>query len=427
MDFNDSPQEAAFRAEVREWLSKNAKPKSESGGMMSMFSETDGDSRGEAEWEMVRESKAWQAKKADAGWACITWPKKFGGRGGNIMQQVIWSQEEASYETPANIFMIGIGMAGPTIVTHGNEEQKQRYLPLMLRGEEVWCQLFSEPGAGSDLAGLRTRSEKQGDEWVINGQKVWTSGAHYCKWGILVTRSDFTAPKHKGLTYFIVDMESPGIEIRPIKQMTGGANFNEVFFKDVRIPDKNRLGAVGNGWAVSITTLMNERMSIGGGAGMLGGDMGFGQMFKAFNTFYVDGRPALKHDGVRQKLAGFIARFKALELTGQRTLSALSQGAMPGPEGSIMKLEMGLLVQEMAAFIMEVQGASGVLTDSAETLMEGMWQQAYLGVPAIRIAGGADEVQRNIIGERVLGLPTDIRVDKGIPFNEVPTGAKKAS
>ncbi len=424
MDFNDSPQEAAFRAEVREWLSKNAKPRAESGSMMAMFAESEGGNRGEAEKEMVRQSQEWQRKKADAGWGVITWPKKYGGRGGNIMQQVIWSQEESKFETPPNIFMIGIGMAGPTIMTHGSNEQKDRYLPPMARGDEVWCQLFSEPGAGSDLAGLRTRSVRDGDDWIVNGQKVWTSGAHYCKWGILVTRSDPTVPKHKGLTYFIVDMESPGVEVRPIKQITGGANFNEVFFKDVRIPDQNRLGGVGQGWSVAITTLMNERMSIGGGAGMFGGDMGMSGMLNALKTLYVDGKPAIEHAAVRDKLADFMARFKGLELTGQRTLSALSQGGLPGPEGSIMKLALGLLIQDMAAFVMELQGASGVLMDKQDTLMDAMWQQAYLGIPAIRIAGGTDEVQRNIIGERVLGLPPDVRLDKGVPFNEVPSGPK---
>lgn len=425
MDFNDSPQEAEFRKEAHDWLSKNAKPRSDSGNMMSMFAESEGgDSRGEAEWEMVRQAQEWQKLKADAGWAGITWPKKFGGRGGNIMQQVIWGQEEAKFETPPNIFMIGIGMAGPTIQAHGTNEQKERYLKPMLRGEEVWCQLFSEPGAGSDLAGLRTKAVKDGNDWVVNGQKVWTSGAHYSQWGILVTRSDPTAHKHKGLTYFIVDMKSPGIEIRPIKQITGGANFNEVFFNDVRIPDENRLGAPGQGWSVAITTLMNERMSIGGGGGGLGGDMGLSEVLGALKTTYIDDKPAIEHEAVRQKLAEFMARFKGLELTGYRTLSALSQGAMPGPEGSIMKLAMGLLAQEMAALIMELQGAANVLTDKDETLMGAMWQQVYLGIPAIRIAGGTDEIQRNIIGERVLGLPPDVRLDKGVPFNEVPTGPK---
>lgn len=429
MDFNDTPQEAEFRAEAQRWLAENAKPRTESGGMMAMFAEAEGEggNRGDAEWEMVRQAQAWQKRKYDASWAGITWPKRYGGRGASIMQQVIWGQEEAKYETPPNIFMIGIGMAGPTIQVHGTNEQKDRYLKPMLSGEEIWCQLFSEPGAGSDLAGLRTRAVKEGDEWVVNGQKVWTSGAHYSRWGILVTRSDPTAPKHKGLTYFIVDMESPGIDIQPIRQMTGGANFNEVFFKDVRIPDSNRLGAVGQGWSVAITTLMNERMSIGGGGGMLGGDSGLSDVIKALGKVYVNGRPAIENAAVRQQLAHFMTRFKALELTGYRTLSALSMGGMPGSESSIMKLEMGLLAQQMGAFVMELQGPNGVLMDTDEALLDAMWQQVYLGVPAIRIAGGTDEVQRNIIGERVLGLPADVRLDKGVPFNEVPTGPRTAT
>ena len=415
MDFNDSPQEAAFRKEVVDWLEANAERRDpDDNSAFSMFSERESP-------EMIEECKAWQRKKADAGWACITWPKDLGGRGGTLMENIIFSQEEAKFKIPPNIFMIGLGMAGPTIMVHGTPEQKKQWLPSMLRGDVVWCQLFSEPGAGSDLAGLRTKAVQDGDDWIINGQKVWTSGAHYSKWGILVTRSDFDAPKHKGLTYFVVDMESPGIEVRPIKQITGGANFNEVFMTDVRIPDANRLDAVGNGWAVSLTTLMNERMSIGGGMGM-GADLLIGELNRIAKDAYIDGVPAQEHPTVRQKISEYYARMKSMELTVNRTLSALSKGGMPGSESSIIKLAMGLLLQEIAAFAMELQGGLGPEFGEQATFGGGLWQELYLGIPAIRIAGGTDEVQRNIIGERVLGLPPEHRVDKGVSFKGIPTG-----
>ncbi|MBV1883064.1 MAG: acyl-CoA dehydrogenase family protein [Pseudomonadales bacterium] len=415
MDFNDSPKEAAFRKEVQEWLDANAEKRGpDDSSALSMFSERENP-------EMIAECKAWQRKKADAGWACITWPKDVGGRGGSLMENIIFGQEEAKYITPANIFMIGLGMAGPTIQVHGTPEQKKKWLPSMLRGDVVWCQLFSEPAAGSDLAGLRTRAVKDGDDWIVNGQKVWTSGAHYCRWGILVTRSDFDLPKHKGLTYFVVDMESPGIEVRPIKQITGGSNFNEVFFTDVRIPDENRLDRVGNGWSVSLTTLMNERMSIGGGMG-IGSEMILAELQRVAEDAYVDGVPAKENPVVRQKIAEFYSRMKAMELTVNRTLSALSKGGMPGSESSIIKVTMGILLQEIAAFAMEMQGGLGAEFGEDASFSHGMWQELYLGIPAIRIAGGTDEVQRNIIGERVLGLPAEQRIDKAVPFNEIPTG-----
>ena len=416
MDFQDTPEEARFRQEARAWLEANAKRREAAAGL-ALFEEA-GDTP-----ELVKAAKAWQAKKADAGWAGITWPKEYGGRGGSAIEQVIWSQEESQFETPPNIFGIGIGMGGPTIISHGNEEQKKRYLPPMLRGDEIWCQLFSEPGAGSDLAGLRTRAVQEGDKWIVNGQKVWTSGAHYSQWGILVTRHDPNMDKHKGLTYFLVDMKTPGIEIRPIKQMTGGANFNEVFFKDVVIPDANRLGAVGEGWAVAITTLMNERMTIAGGMGM-GGNAINEALVALAKEARIDGKSALEHADIRLRLADLLARNKAIEFVGYRLLTALSKGAMPGPEGSIAKLALGILLQEMGAFCMELQGLTGLVFGGEASVANALWQKIYLGSPAIRIAGGADEVQRNIIGERILGLPTEIRVDKGIPFSQIPTAPK---
>jgi alkylation response protein AidB-like acyl-CoA dehydrogenase len=255
MDFDDTPEEARFRQEARAWLDAHAERLGPD--------ETRRDPRGEP--EAVREAQAWQACKADAGWACITWPAEYGGRGATPIQNVIWNQEESRYRVPPNLFTIGQGMLGPTLMAHGTEAQKQRHLRPMLRGEEIWSQLFSEPDAGSDLAGLRTRAVREGDGWVVNGQKIWTSGAHYSRYGMILTRTDPAAPKHAGITYFILDMHSPGIEIRPIRQINGRSNFNEVFLNDVRIPHENVVGAVNDGWRGALTTLMNERAALGGG------------------------------------------------------------------------------------------------------------------------------------------------------------------
>ncbi|MEZ4331986.1 MAG: acyl-CoA dehydrogenase family protein [Myxococcota bacterium] len=411
MDFNDTPDEAAFRAEARSWLEQNAKPRTSLTPTISGEDLTP---------EIVKQSQAWQKKKADAGWACITWPKEYGGRGASPIQNAIWGQEQAKFETPPDVFSIGIGMCGPTILTHGTPEQKKRWIPKLVTGEEIWCQLFSEPSAGSDLAGLRTTAVKQGDEWVVNGQKIWTSGAQWCQWGILVVRTDPTVAKHAGLTFFVVDMRSPGIEIRPITQINRGQGFNEVFFTDVRIPDDQRIDAVGNGWAVSITTLMNERMSIGSGMGV----GAIEELVDYIEGLEIDGRPALEDRQVRERVAEFVVKARGLKYTGLRSLSALSQGKTPGPEASMGKLVGGLLQQHAASFAMELAGASSALLD-AQAPAEAAWQERYLSLPGLRIAGGTDEILRNIIAERVLGLPPDARADKGLAFKDIPTGPPK--
>lgn len=411
MDFNDTPEEAAFRAEARAWLEANAEPLAPG--------EQPAGLEGRFDPEMVRKAQEWQRKKADAGWACITWPKEYGGRGATPIQAVIWNQEESRFKTPPNIFAIGQGMLGPTIMVHGTEEQKRRYLPPMLRGEEIWCQLFSEPAAGSDLAGLRTTAVRDGDDWIINGQKIWTTGAQYSKWGMIVTRTDPNAEKHRGITYFIVDMQSPGIEIRPIKQMNGMSSFNEVFFTDVRVPDRNRIGDVNDGWRCALTTLMNERHAIGAGAG--GPD--FRDLFRLARSVLWNGKPAIQDAGVRQRLAEFYVRAKGLQYTSYRVQTALSRGQTPGPESSIGKLVGAPLRQNMAAFALDLEGASATLLDPSAP-DDAVWQLAYLGSPGLRLAGGTDEILRNIIAERVLGLPPEIRVDKGIPFKDVPTGPR---
>ena len=412
MDFNDTPEEAAFRAEARAWLEANAQRRQPDDPRQDAL----GERLGEA---AIQAAKAWQKKKADADWACIRWPKEYGGRGATAIQSVIWGQEEAQFRTPLNIFGIGHGMCGPTIMTHGRDEQKAQWLPKLLSGEEVWCQLFSESSAGSDLAGLRTTAVRDGDDWIINGQKIWTTGAQFCDWGILVTRHDPTLPKHAGLTYFVVDMHSPGIEVRPIVQINGGTGFNEVFFTDVRIPDANRLGEVGDGWRVAITTLMNERASIGGGGG---GGGGIGDLLKMAAELEVEGKPAIEDRAVRENLASFYVRSKGVELTGRRTTSALSQGKTPGPEASLLKLVGAKLIQEIADYGIEIQGTAGGTMDAEFTPDGGSWQERYLGIPGLRIAGGTDEVLRNIIAERVLRLPPEVRMDKEVAYKDVPTG-----
>jgi len=411
MDFNDTPEEAAFRARARSWLEKNAEPLDPSKVVPNEIGEREDEAT-------IKACKAWQAKKADAGWACITWPKEYGGQDATSMQRVIFNQEEAKFRVPPNIYAIGHGMLGPTIMAHGTPEQKKKYLRPMLRGQEVWCQLFSEPAAGSDLAGLRTSAVKEGSDWILNGQKIWSTGAHFCDWGMIVTRSDPNAAKHAGLTYFIVNMRAPGIEVRPIRQINGASGFNEVFFTNVRVADSDRLGAVGDGWRVALTTLMNERVAIGAGTG----SGRFKDLLRLARATRRNGRPAIEDASVRQKLADFYVRARGLQYTSYRTLSALSRGQTPGPEGSIGKAVGAPLGQQMAAFAVELQGMLGAVNDKALTPQEGIWQDAYLAAPGLRIAGGTDEILKNIIAERVLRLPPEIRVDKEKPFRDIPSG-----
>lgn len=365
--------------------------------------------------------KAWQKKKAEAGWACLHWPKEYGGAGATPIERVIWGQEEGVYGKLSSPFLIGQGMCGPTVMAWAAEEQKRELLPPLASGEDIWCQLFSEPAGGSDLAGLRTRAEKATDgsgDWIVNGQKIWTSGAHRSQWGLLIARTDPHVAKHKGLTMFFLRMDSPGVEVRPIKQANGDANFNEVFFTDVRIPDAQRLGKEGQGWQVSLTTLMNERLSIG--AGM---PTGFPELFDYCMKAEKDGAPAVDDPAVRARLAQFAVRASGLKYTGMRAISALSKGETPGPENSIGKLVAGSMLQEVAMFALDLQAEGGSVTGPEADAL-GRFQAILLRSPATRIEGGSDEILRNIIGERVLGLPGDIRVDKDVPFNQIPTSGR---
>jgi len=414
MDFNDTADEAAFRGEVRRFLDAEAPTKRVSAPVPSRRLLGDPDWR-----EAVKRAKQWQAKKADAGFAAITWPKRWGGREGSPIEQIIYNQEEAHYVVPKGMFEIGLGMCIPTLMAYGTPAQLERYVRPALRGEEIWCQLFSEPSAGSDLAGLRTRAERDGEEWILNGQKIWTSGAHFADLGIIITRTDPQVPKHRGLTMFFIDMHSPGIEVRRIKQISGTSNFNEVFFTDTRVPDHQRLGAVGEGWKVALTTLMNERLAVGDAPGP-----DFDDIFALARTLPIDGTPAIRDSAVRERLADWYVKTQGLAYTKCRTMTALSRGQVPGPEASITKLVSATKLQEIAAYAIDLIGSSGAVMDPQFAPMEALFQEALLYAPALRIAGGSDEILRNIIAERVLGLPGDLRVDKDAPFSAVRSGRR---
>jgi alkylation response protein AidB-like acyl-CoA dehydrogenase len=405
MDFDESDEEQAFRAEVRAWLEGHARRR-QTGADPEHF-HLSGDPTPEAEAAHVAACKAWQRTLADAGWAGITWPEDAGGRGGPGWQQRIWNEEQARFDVAVGVFAVGIGMAGPTIIAWGTEAQQARFLPAMLRGEEIWCQLFSEPGAGSDLAGLRTRAERDGDEWVINGQKVWTSGAHYSDWGLLLARSDRDVPKHRGITAFLVDMRTPGIDVRPLRQITGVAHFNEVFLTDVRIPDSCRIGAEGDGWRVANTMLSNERALIGGG-----GRVSFKEIAALAHRCGAADDPML-----RQDLARSYTRMHVIKWLGWRARSRKDQGL--GPEASVLKLAASRRQELDGDLVVALQRTGGLLHGD-DAVNGGYWQNMFLSQWSSRIGGGTEQVQRNVIGERVLGLPPDVRVDKDVAFKEIP-------
>ena len=403
MDFNDTSEEAAFRAEARVWLEKNAVRKTQ--GQLHEMKVNDP--------AVVQLTREWRAKKFAAKYMGITVPEEYGGRGGTWIEDIIYNQEEAKFVVPRQVAS-SLGLIIPTILAYATEEQKKFHVGGILRGEQIWCQLFSEPAAGSDLAGLRTRSKRDGDDWVINGQKIWTSGAHQADYGILVTRSDPTAEKHKGLTYFFVDMKTPGIEVRPIKQISGLSNFNEVFFTDARIPDSNRLGEEGEGWKTAITTLMNERVVAGERP-----PPDFEDIFALSKQLELESGPAIKNAAVRENLAKWYIQTQGVRLTRMRSITALSQGREPGPENSIGKAVSAYKRQEISIFGMDLMDMAGVQTDPELAPMRGLYQEGMLESPSSRIAAGTDEILKNVIGERVLGLPRETRLDKGIPFSDL--------
>jgi acyl-CoA dehydrogenase len=328
-----------------------------------------------------------------------------------VVQQLIVRQEESRYRSSFGIFEIGLGMCLPTLMAYGTEEHKARRIRPGLYGEEIWCQMFSEPAAGSDVAGVQTRARPEGQRWVVNGQKVWTTGAQFSDFGLLLARTDPTAPKHAGLTMFFVDMKSPGIEVRPIRQMDGDSEFNEVFLTDVRVPDDQRLGAVGAGWKVALTTLMHERLSVGAEIGLLNFEA-LWAVVKAAGR--LDEPLAVEH------LADAWVAEEGLRLHHCRSLTALSRGGTPGPEQSIAKLVKARLAQRMATFALQMRGEAGQVGDDDPTSDQYVVERTWTRAAAMRIAGGTDEILRNIIAERVLGLPEEARLDKGVPFNEIP-------
>lgn len=409
-----------FRDEATRFLDANAEPRAAAQAFawgvgdddVSLFEEV----APEEEAAQLAESKAWLAKRADAGLAWIAGPVELGGRGLPRSYEAAYRSIEARYEVPdQSFFGIGLGMVAPTILAHGTEATLP-YLPRLYGGDIVGCQLFSEPGAGSDLAGLQTRAERDGDEWILNGQKVWTSGAHYSDIGEIICRTDPDLPKHQGLTGFVVDMHAPGVTVRPLRQMTGGAAFNEVFFDDVRVPDDHRLGDVNMGWTVALTTLMNERASIGGGGGPSGlGLASATRLIEMMRHFGVDDDPVL-----RDQLARLYTSFQVARFTNMRWAAGMKAGKTPGPELSMGKLALTANLTATADLVARILGPR-VQADTGEWGTFA-WAQFICGTPGMRIAGGSDETLRNIVGERVLGLPKEPGIDTTSPFKDILKG-----
>ena len=406
MNFSDTKEEAIFRQQAREWLRQNVPQASELAGM-----------------DEVERARFWYRKRFQGGWTCLTWPEKYGGKGASPIQDVIWDQEEQDLGAPSSqILGVGPYLAGPTLMVHGSDAQREKYLPAIVSGQQHWTQIFSEPAAGSDLAGLRTKATATEGGWLINGQKIWTTNAHRADMGIMVTRTDPTVAKHKGLSYFIVDLQSKGIEVRPIKQINGEADFNEVFFTDVFIPDENLVGKPGDGWRIALTTLMNERAT----AFEEDSDMylnskhliGLAHTLNESNSSLVD------DSDLRSRLADWYCAESGLKYTTYRLLTALSRGDTPGPENSIMKLVAAAQSQDMASYGLDLIAQCGVSREDGDlTDAYRRFYYAYMTTPGTRLLGGTDEIMLNIIAERVLGMPADTRTDKNIPFNEIPTSA----
>jgi alkylation response protein AidB-like acyl-CoA dehydrogenase len=406
VDLDDTPDEAAFRAEARAWLDGHAIPKGHPDDFsLGLWAGT------YDEETYIARCRAWQRTVYAGGWAGLTWPEEYGGRGGRPIDQVIFNQEQARYGVSNGAFMVSIGMAGPTILAHGSKAQKARFLPPMLRGDELWCQLFSEPGAGSDLANLATRAEREGDGWVVTGQKVWTSSPDRARFGMLLARTDGDAPKHRGISYFLLDMSSRGIDIRPLRQMTGESHFSEVFLDGVRLPAEHLLGDEGEGWRIAQTTLTSERSSIAGDTGATPDAVA--DLARRFGS---SDDPVL-----RQRLVDAHIRHELLRFLRYRTQTALSQGRRPASEASVTKLAFARYTTALTDAAISAQRAHGLLA-GADVVDGGTWLRRFLHAPSLRIAGGSDQVQANIVGERALGLPAEPRLDKHLPFRDLGSG-----
>ncbi len=393
MDFSFSPEEEQFRQELRTWLDTNLPA-----GWGSTFRMPKGRER-------IEFLRNWQRQLHAGGYLGLSWPKEYGGRGASMIELAIFNEEMARREAPGPLNVLGLSMAGPTIIVHGTEEQKKRYLPKILDCEEIWCQGFSEPGSGSDVASIRTRAELQGDEFIVNGQKVWTSLAQIADWCMLLVRTDPDAPKHRGMSYILVDMKSPGITVRPLRQMTGESEFNEVFFEDVHVPRANLVGELNNGWGVALTTLMNER-----GTASFGTQARFKIIYENLvglaRSATVNGGSATQDPMIRQQLAQHRIDIEILKLNCFRNFTRLLRGGTPGPEGSVLKLWWSELNQRMQETAMIVQGPYGqLLRDSPWAMEGGRWQYNFLRSKANTIEAGTSEIQRNIIAERVLRMP----------------------
>jgi alkylation response protein AidB-like acyl-CoA dehydrogenase len=397
VDLDDTPEQAAYRAQARTWLEqhKAEAPVLEGPGAI------------EDEHELIAARRAWQGRLAEAGLAGVTWPKEYGGQGLGPIEQVICNQEIARAKVPGILDAIGVGMLGPTIIAHGSEEQKSRYLGPMLHGDEVWCQLFSEPAAGSDLAAVQTRARPQDDgSWRITGQKVWTTNAQFASYGLLLARTDSDVPKHKGLTMFIVPIDGEGVTVRGLRQISGEAEFNEVFFDELPVEADAVVGGVGNGWGTALTTLMFERVTIG-----LGGE-GLGYNSGRFAQAIARDEHARRDPEVRHELGEIASELTAVRFTGYRTLSALQRGQIPGPEAGLAKVTIVNGAIRAGELIADVLGPDALAEDSE-------WAYMISFLPGLKSAGGTEEILRNTIGERVLGLPPEPRLDKGIPFSEL--------
>jgi alkylation response protein AidB-like acyl-CoA dehydrogenase len=401
MDLNDTPEQAAYRERVRSWLEEHehrAPPRAGS------YEDT----------TYVDARRAWQRQLAEAGLAGVTWPREYGGQGLGPIEQVIVNQEISRAQVPGILDVIGIGMLGPCIIAHGSEEQKSRYLGPMLHGDEVWCQLFSEPAAGSDLAGIQSRAKQNGGDgaWVLNGQKVWTTNAHFASYGLLLARTDPDVPKHKGLTMFIVPMDGKGVTVRGLRQISGEAEFNEVFFDDAQLDADSVVGGVGNGWATALTVLMFERLTIGFGSESFGSPASLAEALAA--------EPVARRDPeVRHELGEVLTEMLAVRFNGYRALTALSRGQIPGPEAGLAKVTM------VNAAIRATDLAADVLGPEALEA-ESPWAYLISFLPGLKSAGGTEQILRNTIGERVLGLPPEPRLDKGVPFSELRAREKEA-
>jgi alkylation response protein AidB-like acyl-CoA dehydrogenase len=401
--------EETLRQEVVDWLRTNLPPE-----WVAAIDEGD-DAKLRAARPLV-DFNEWCAKLGAAGWATPTWPKEYGGGGVDPSQAKVVNEELARYKVPRSFNVIGIGMGGPTLLQWGSEDLKQRLLPPMAQHREIWCQLFSEPGAGSDVAGLSTRAVRDGDEWIVNGQKVWTTLAHMAKWGMLVARTDPDVPKHRGMTYFIVDMKAPGVEVRPLKQITGDAEFNEVFFTDVRIPDSNRVGEVGQGWAVATETLMNERVALSGAGSTGGGNVGGGPVDDLVALAKTNG--AWADATIRDRLIQAAIEGRIIKITNFRAAAQRKGGKRAGPEGSITKLfqaEYNQRLQNLAVDVLGARGQAWAAGDDAGNIVRG-----FLRSRANTIEGGTSEVMRNILGDRVLGLPREPDLSRDVPWKDVP-------